>query len=191
MSDDRDWTSFEITEIRTKQLANVPYRVIGDQYQVSRSAIAGLLRRNGFSKPPNGASQNRWTTEQLITLKQLLNDGLSHGVIAERLHVSRNAVTAKVRDKGWSKIKLRRTARMVLPRRVASRRPTLPAIYQPELTAVSWDDLGSQHCHWPVQDHPRLFCGAISQQGSSYCQYHRGIGTQATRPSIRPLRWRR
>lgn len=48
--------------------------------------------------------------------------------------------------------------------------------------AVSFDDLDDYHCHWPVQDHPRMFCGATAVIKGQYCRFHRENGRVEPRP---------
>lgn len=40
--------------------------------------------------------------------------------------------------------------------------------------AVTFDQLTDLHCKWPIQDRPRLFCGATTPPRCRYCRIHQG-----------------
>jgi GcrA cell cycle regulator len=141
-----------------------------------------------------------WTEERVELLKRLWEDGLTGSQVAARLGhgISRCAVAGKVhrfklekrnnqastrqpKQKQSTAIRLLKTATPKLasvPKRVVSE----PAADM----RIAFLEVSNKTCRWPIGDpgHKDFkFCGASPHAGSSYCEYHRQLGTQKTRSS--------
>jgi GcrA cell cycle regulator len=97
--------------------------------------------------------------------------------ISELIGCSRNAVIGKVS-------RMRLTRPRVLnnkpPKLVKPKEPEPPPLEEPT-SRVSWDDITSNDCKWPLGDPLTdnfAFCGQPSDKKHPYCAYHSKIAFQ-------------
>lgn len=138
-----------------------------------------------------------WNGNAVEQLAKLWADGHSASQIAKELvGTTRCAVIGKVhrlrlppRAKGWHghasphKGKAKPHSR---PKRVYQFNPIrfhteIPADAPPSLN-LDLTALTDSTCRWPSGDSPFFFCGALPDENSSYCPYHRARGTQSIQP---------
>jgi GcrA cell cycle regulator len=119
-----------------------------------------------------------WTDKRTAMLRDLHEQGLSFSDIADKLGVKRNACIGKAHRLGLA----------ARPARDYSGAPAIQAAPPPVGFAepVTLMGLQSHHCRWPIGD-PGLFCGAVKQDGSSYCPEHRRIGRRVYGIKIRTM----
>jgi GcrA cell cycle regulator len=147
-----------------------------------------------------GTGKSDWPIERVEQLQVLAAKGLSARQMADKMKMSRNAILGMCYRRGIaivkqaSKPKQRRiragvgNARITLntPRRPRGD-PTLvfeaPATQPPQIPidapslslAVKIMGLKDDSCRFPVSEEPdvnMLYCGAVQQNGCSYCPYH-------------------
>lgn len=147
------------------------------------SAAADFVIRNALLAFLRSASAGPWTTARIAALRQAyLDDGLSFGLIARRLGVSRNAVMGKVYRLKWKRDDGPRRAivhRHLIERRGRpARKPAPPTIEQIDQSGgVALGDLGACHCRFPLGETASgwRFCGEPKRAGSSYCEGHHRV----------------
>jgi GcrA cell cycle regulator len=141
---------------------------------------------------------NTWSDKRTDLLKQLWAEGFSGSVIADRLHVTRNAVIGKVHRLGLPHRAVRhcrppnnhKQRGPYRPRRSFGASPPAPntapsesfepVIFEP----VTLLDAGRGQCRW-MQGNDRMCCGRQIQRGSSYCPSHHADVWKPTPPRQR------
>jgi hypothetical protein len=152
-----------------------------------------------------------WNEEQVKSLIQKFEDGLSFSVIAERIsaefneEISRNAAIGKLHRLGYRRtnlddIKVKKEHKKREPKtnghcnyflkkkefKPKEELPNSVDCVEPSITTqCSLLELRSNQCHWPIGAKPPfMYCGYVTVNGTSYCKYHNQI-------SIRPRQqWR-
>lgn len=119
-------------------------------------------------------------------------EGCSSSVIADTLHMTRNAVIGKLHRLGYSdgdrerpkerqkKTYVKRNALTKLFNAPDAqsypvppdRKPKLPDPSAPVPLNLTLMDLKPESCRWPAGDGPYFFCGHPKIEHSSYCAYH-------------------
>lgn len=140
-------------------------------------------------------SNIRWKVKDKTKIKKMLDGGSSYNMIALQFpNATRSMISGIIRREGWIGISkndcyTNQRVKQVKPeppspkpeiKKVESLSPpkTAPTLF---LNKVSFADLRSCHCHWTVSDEPRMYCGEMHDDDSSYCSYHH-------RMAIRPDR---
>lgn len=143
---------------------------------------------------PRGVSPDSvWTEERVQSLKDWWNEGVSGGEIANRLNcsISRNAVIGKVHRLG---LPPRSTKKNTHYKRKNTRRKRVfwvPAktaeVPMPKVEKLAPEPVGGHGltllqltvgtCKYPLGEKSpaKFFCGVATPEGSSFCEYHRGI----------------
>lgn len=149
---------------------------------------------------PAHFSTNRWSEDQVETLRKLWGEGLSASQISMRMGsaVSRNAIIGKLHRLGLNRegkprlaVGGRKSARlyrkkgreMRAAKASASRRVSAPVpraeTYVPPImsetappNATTLHDLRNDQCRWPYGDETFVFCPETQVLGSSYCPGH-------------------
>jgi GcrA cell cycle regulator len=159
------------------------------------------LARGALQIPGNVRLGNEWPPERNELLAQLWNTKkYSASQIAHELGVTRSAVIGRARRMGLDH---RTTGKAPAPfprikhdrprkrrKRLMSLEPVIdpivpPAREVPTGKPVPFFDLRPQHCRWPLWDdaHPALlFCGALKNGWSSYCDRHARKAFVRTKP---------
>lgn len=130
----------------------------------------------------------QWNDDEVATLKQLWEHGISLSEIGEKLGCSRSAVIGKANRLGFPKRGKRYAAK---PAAAKVRKPTKRKLMEkafnseplPELKIapivplnIALFDLTKRQCRYPYGDRaPYLFCGHPVQEESSYCPDHHRI----------------
>jgi GcrA cell cycle regulator len=118
--------------------------------------------------------------------------------MAERLGLSRNAVIGKAHRLGLKTHKARPAPPPRKPIPKAKPLPKAmpivdePAPPEPEFVGVDLLALEAWSCRYPQgQAVPYRFCGAVKQDGSSYCPHHHRVAYQplSRRPTFIPAPW--
>jgi GcrA cell cycle regulator len=133
----------------------------------------------------------KWPEEREDLLRKLFAEGMSFGMIAKELGLSRNAVIGKAHRMG---LKGRKVSAYCLPQPPRERivgcgtkghraveRIALPPL--PEFTELvipfsqrkTLNELEPIHCRWPVGDPSKpdfFFCGADKHGSFPYCSFH-------------------
>lgn len=133
-------------------------------------------------------SNHRWSNDDKIKMKQMLDGGASYSMIALQFpDTNRSMIGSIIRREGWIGVSKndcytnqpKKQARP--PKPVKKARSLMPPIIASILflKKVSFAELQPFHCHWPVSEEPRMYCGEQRDADSSYCAYHH---CQATRP---------
>src|SRR5690606_22606080 len=119
-------------------------------------------------------SGDAWTAERLELTARWWRQGVSAGVIATRLQVTRNSVISRPRSLGLPGI-----ARVPTITLQPCRRPVRcdepPEPPAPEPLRISVEQLTGRTCRWPVgwPGAPGFgFCGHRTRDGSVYCEAH-------------------
>jgi hypothetical protein len=145
-----------------------------------------------------------WNEDQIDMMKILMSDGLSTSRIADemvkkfKIHCTRNSIIGKIHRLGLATRKqpIKSKPRPAgIPKQIrrlalATSRPLPPRLIAIETVAqhpVAMAMIETKLCHWIINDcqqSPAIMCGDPISPGSSYCQYHRGIGTVAPRARL-------
>ena len=123
-----------------------------------------------------------WTDERVERLKLLWADGLSASQIADELgRITRNAVISKVHRLNLSGrvVKKPKPRPPVFKRKLRTKpvaaAPVPIALEPPPSSAVTFMQLGPDHCKWiigdPAAEHT-VYCGGDRMTGLPYCLYH-------------------
>lgn len=136
-------------------------------------------------------SNVRWKPLEKKKVKQMLDDGATYSMIALQFPDStRAAISGVIKREGWIGITkndcyTNQPVKKPKPPKpeIKKVKSLLPPVLAPILflKKVSFADLRACHCHWPVSEEPRMYCGEMHDDTSSYCQYHHGI-------AIRPVK---
>jgi GcrA cell cycle regulator len=135
-----------------------------------------------------------WPPERVETLRRLWAEGLSAAQVAERLGVTRGAVTGKVARLGLqgrastakaNSIRRRRAASPAEPDQPQARddrghlaSQPLPPAHPEDVPTVTLLDADAGHCRWPcasldaVSQGRPFFCGKPRLPGLSWCEAH-------------------
>lgn len=151
--------------------------------------------------------ERNWSAEDRINIEKMLRDGCTYSQISVSLFGNadnRSAVGGFIKRAGLvgvspntQKSNRRPTIRPKKPaprppRPIRTPLPPKPSAAEMILAmstalidypfAVSFDDLGPYHCHWPIgpDSLPRMFCGATAVIRGHYCRVHREIGREKT-----------
>ena len=140
-----------------------------------------------------------WTDDRVELTKQLWLDGFSYTQIGAELGVTRNAVCGLINRRGWRREPQTITQRVQRPRQAKPMtfRHVIAKITRPgpkekdaglpkdqSTFAVTFADLQSRHCRFPIGERPFMYCGADKIEESSYCgRHHRLCYHQHTRVS--------
>ena len=124
----------------------------------------------------------KWTEERTTLLAQLVDEGLSSTVIAERMGVSRNSVISKVHQQ---KLTLKLGQGRKPPKRkpppkqwqLPPRKPLPMRISTPVPGPVAFMELRLGQCKWPLG---AFFCGVSAIAGKPYCLHHMKLGIQGS-----------
>ncbi len=133
-----------------------------------------------------------WTYERVEMLKTLWADSYTAAEIAEKMPgLSRSAVIGKVhRLKLSGRVRITNvsgTPKRTYKTRIRKHKPapaaTVPnpdAALPPDQSsfAVTFEQLGSRHCRWPIGERPFKYCGAPHVEGGSFCWRHHAIAYQ-------------
>ncbi len=140
----------------------------------------------------NGQESKWWPAERTA---ELVTDWLTHSatVLAARWDISRNAVIGKANRLCLpTKKQPPRVKPPPRPPRQFHPKPVVhyvePPVPIPELPFcnLSLGELRSDQCHYPSGDYaPFVFCGQLSQRGSSFCPYHHRLVYRPVIPSVR------
>ena len=141
-----------------------------------------------------------WSLQEIITLKTLIDKGLSSREIGERMGRKRNSIIGQAHRQGLKFTKPISAAYKLkqAPKPLGSKKPSLSMatfnrrpleerekptfiIVQPvashprqgQFQNVDLLGLEARHCRYPVSEH--LFCGDRKQDGSSYCAHHHAL----------------
>jgi len=138
---------------------------------------------------------NPWSDEKTATLKQLVREGYSSGVIAERLKVTRSAVVGRCHRLGlhlganrrglnkFTQFSLRKPHQRPLKKRksiTAKPQPQfekepIPPPNINDIARKTFSELTENDCRYPINHvgEPGFgFCGLEKLPGSSYCPSH-------------------
>lgn len=118
-----------------------------------------------FTKAGNPAA---WADTKVEALLEAWDEGLSLGLIAKRMNITRGAVSAKCDRLGLKRPKPLIDGRSFAPH---AKRPA-KVWDEPQARRVPmWETTG---CMWPVDevDGVHLFCDAPKAAGRSYCECH-------------------
>ncbi len=115
-----------------------------------------------------------WTDERVAQLTKLWQEGFSARHIAERLDegITRNAVIGKANRLGLSKPSKSSVTRQ---QRQKERAEKVLELQPPMDQGATIFSLTASTCRWPIGDPGDLdfhFCGANSNAGQPYCDYH-------------------
>ena len=146
-----------------------------------------------------------WNEAHIAQMQKLMAEGLSTARIADELvkvfHVecSRNSVIGKIHRLGLSTRQepiekksrpagvpkqIRRYRLALIVSRPSRPLPPKPrAIEFVALHPITMLEIDKDHCHWIIYD--AMMCGDPISPGSSYCPYHRDIGTVHVRVGTR------
>ena len=140
-----------------------------------------------------------WTDDKVALTEKLWLDGFSYGQIAVELGITRNSVSGFINRRGWKrepqtikqKVERPREGKPVTFQHVIAKitRPKPKDFDLPpdqSTFAVTFAELGSKHCRFPIGDRPFMFCGAGKIEGSSYCGRHHRICNNQIQERISP-----
>ena len=121
-----------------------------------------------------------WTDDRVTLLSKLWQDGHSARQIAEHLGegITRNAVIGKANRLGLSKPSKSSVTRQLRRKEQAEKVLSLQPPIDEGATIFS---LTASTCRWPIGDPGDLdfhFCGADSEAGQPYCDYHAAMAYQ-------------
>lgn len=142
----------------------------------------------------------RWTARDDARLLKLSAEGLNARLIAERLHISRNAVIGRlwrVRGKRLvNPVPLEPPPPRIVPAAApVAAAPTLATtqVKAPERKrkrfGVALMDIGAHDCRWPLWKSDgvqKLFCGQHTGNGQTYCPHHRLVSERGEKMAERP-----
>ena len=121
-----------------------------------------------------------WTDERVAELSKLWQEGYSARQIAESLGegITRNAVIGKANRLGLSKPSKSSVTRQ---QRQKERAEKVLQLQPPIDEGATIFSLTASTCRWPIGDPGDLdfhFCGANSNVGQPYCDYHAAMAYQ-------------
>jgi hypothetical protein len=87
------WTTTRIARIRELRAAGWVFRQIAEELGTTRTAVAGIVKRQCIGAPSSLAF---WTPERVVRLKQLIAAREDRRAIARELGCSRSAVAGKI-----------------------------------------------------------------------------------------------
>jgi GcrA cell cycle regulator len=144
-----------------------------------------------LEEPPPSRGQASWTPEMVADLRRGIAFGLTSGVIAAQMGITRNAVIGKARRLHLSLTPRKPPEEGPPPRRSRIKLPPTPppppsgALAPGSIPVEIWD-LTDFTCRWPVAgDHPPFwYCGApTTPREGVYCPCHRRLSLQPSRSS--------
>lgn len=154
-----------------------------------------------YSPGPARKQAPPWSTEELVTLKRLVDEGQSMGAIAKVVGRSRNAVIGRIHRSGFHLgkpvlVRVKREPKPVKLKTIRLRpktdgRKEPPRIIRnaPEPNALNLElvDIPENGCHWPVNNGgPYLFCGQMKTGKGPYCDHHTARAIAPTPPLFKP-----
>lgn len=131
-----------------------------------------------------------WTTDEVTSMVDLANKGLTSTQIAGRLiNKSRNAVIGKLARLGIALAGSKKVAVVAAPKKVGqkrirqwldaranflqrSRAPAPVSTNDKECGTLALVELESHHCRWPYGEKDFTFCGRDKYLNSPYCLDH-------------------
>lgn len=161
-----DWTEERLSELRRLQSEGVSISNIGRRLGTSRSAVAGMLRRQGLSCSSRSPIRTRdWTDRELHDAERRLAAGQSVRSVAA-IH---NAGTESL------KAALARKARSACAAGATEVQTRLAAAHGSGL-GVGMAEITEGMCRWPLwgkKERPTFrCCGADTIPGKPYCAGH-------------------
>lgn len=194
------WTDARIETLTTMWGEGKSATEIASHFgKVSRNSILGKIHRlrlNGGSDGPQrrgmsmGGRPSAWTSELIVRAIELRDKGLTSKEIAAEMacHLTPVLIERKLRNVGRPLGHKRRPAYRPAHRKPPAAPPPPPE----EVRNVSLMDLQADDCRWPMDgegEHAK-FCGLHKADGSSYCEFHRFLGTSREQPRKRERRFR-
>ncbi len=199
MIKDFDWTDQRVAEAMTMRDAGMSSRQIAESmsqqygHPITKNAIVGRLNRSRV-KCGRPTGRGRWDEDALRKLAQLIKDGLSQRVIGLEFGVSAKAIERRIwieRRKGNPDFPPAYT----LPPRKSPRASRVKKAPEAENKAAAAERAAHEpdpgygrplvnlthtaQCRFPTgwdrETKRHLFCGAPTDVGESYCEYHSAV----------------
>lgn len=95
-----DWTMDSISELRRMWSDGSSLNDLATHLGVSRSCVAGKIRREGLTRGRKG--EHRWKTTEISRLKQMITENAPRAMIAEEFGVTLGSVYSVIKREGIS-----------------------------------------------------------------------------------------
>lgn len=202
MKYDSPWTDDEDAELKELQRVGHSGQSIADIMNTkfdrgyTRNSVIGRLFRLGEAVG-DGKTYVDWSSKMVASLSELAEAGNMAGQIAGELSkrfpekrftassVQQYARRLGIKLMGWHRIRRQTPKILTFNRcRPSDYKPQAPAV-PPQARNVSLVDLGPRECRYATsEDSPHTFCGARTDAGQSWCDFHKSIVFQPPRKAL-------
>ena len=168
----RMWTTERIERLTELWASGMSTALVGKEFGLSKSAIAGKIRRLGL---PSRAVRiefphpRDWTQDRVDRLLQMHRERRSARYMAADLGITKFAVNSKLFRLGVDRWTGRRRATMARTGPTLKASPVAEGPRPEHFLGVTFENLTDDQCRYPRGDNPFLFCGQPKMQESSYC----------------------